>query len=261
MFRLIQLAAAGFVKGSEQFEDPERTTVLAQSRSVIDDVAVLRMRSRIVEHYQLKNSKRVSLGSGKDSLMPDFKNQLTLSKAAGWKPKLILVVSSISLKTSLVTKARRKLSIRFFPYRPKLQELIRVCPDLREALIELSPFDRTNAPSEKLLTLATYVLGHWSASSNRVSVKQLMMRLDKDASAFARPRHGSRHFPEDVKRLLDRIEGFEFSIKKGFFVWKYRERDSGIFPSHCWTSRYKQLLAQIRIKKPILFTDLEGMLS
>jgi hypothetical protein len=261
MFRLIQLAGAGFVRGSEQFQDPEGTTVLAQTLSVIDDVAVLKLKSRVVEHYQLKNSNRVSIGEGKGYVMPDFKNQLILSKAAGWKPKLVLVVSHTALKTSLVAKAGRKLSIQFFPYKPKLQELIRACPDLREALVKLSPFDPTNAPSEKLLTLAIYVLGHWSASPNKVTVKQLMMRLDKDASAFARPHRGSKQLPQDIKRLLGCVEGFNFSIKKGFLVWSYRERDSGIFPSHCWTPRYKQLLAQIRLRKPILFTDLEGLLS
>jgi hypothetical protein len=261
MFRLIQLAGAGFEKSSEQFRDPEGTTVLAQTLSVIDDVAVLRQKSRIVEHYQLKNSNRVSIGKGKDSVMPDFKNQRLLSKAAGWKPKLVLVVSHNSLKISLAAKAGRKLSIQFFPYKPQLQELIYACPNLRKALVKLSPFDPTNAPSEKLLTLATYVLGHWAASSNKVTLNQLMTRLDKDASAFARPRRGSRQLPQDIKYLLGRVEGFRFSIKKGFLVWSYRERDSGIFPSHCWTSRYKQLLAQIRLRKPMFFTDLEGLLS
>jgi hypothetical protein len=261
MFRLIQLAGAGFVRGSEQFQDPERTTVLAQTLSVIDDVAVLKLKSRVVEHYQLKNSSKVSVGEGKGSVMPDFRNQLILSKAAGWKPKLVLVVSSSSLKNRLVLKAGRKLSVQFFPYKAKLQELIRACPDLREALAKLSPFDSPNASSEKLLTLATYVLGHWAASPNKVTVKQMMMRLDKDASAFARPRRGSKPLPKDITRLLGRVEGFTFSINKGFFVWSYRNRDSGIFPSHCWTPRYNQLLTQIRFRKPNSFTDLEGLLS
>jgi hypothetical protein len=262
VFRLSQLAAGCFRGRNGRFADQLKVRVRTQTFAIVDDLSVVYVRSSTVDHYQLKDVKQLSWGSGKTSIAKDFANQLRLSRNAGWKARVILVVSSPQLRARLQAKRPNgAVLVEYFPAASGMDLMIRACPAFRRALVALSPFHLSNAETEKLVSLAKFILGHWVDASKGLHLRKLVKRLNQETGTYCRPIRGSRPLPKRVRKILSAIPHLSCRMSKGFLFWRYGKGDSGRFPHHCWTGEFKNLMQHIAERQPRRFEELENRLQ
>jgi len=261
VFKLVEELSFCYRNGSTRYKNVRRAIVRAQVFAMIDDVAVEVRKPRIAEHYQLKNARQVSWGSGRNSLAEAFLQQKRLCNKVKVKSRLYLVVPNQALRTRLQNSASSGLSkcatVAVFPF-GSIPLLVQMHKPLRKALIKLSPFRKASVENDKLLSLAKFVCGHWFAANNKLSINDLAMAMEKEAGAFCRPMKGTRPMPSDIDKLLSRIPRFKWKLHKGFLFWSYGKTDSGRYPHHCWTREFDRLLARIQQHRPDSFEAIEG---
>jgi hypothetical protein len=243
------------------FDNVRGAIVRAQMFAIIDDLSVQVKKPRMIEHYQLKNVAQLRWASGSPSIEEDFIRQKQLCNRAKVKSRLSLVVPSRALRNKLQKTARLKVArcatVIFFPYE-HVSLLVQSNQEFRNALIRLSPFTLATAENDKLLSLATFICGHWFTADNEISIEGLAGAMESDAGAFSRPMRGNRPMPSDVSRFLSEVPRFKWTLSKGFLFWKYGNTDSGRYPHHCWTSEFARLLRRIRQIQPKTFEAIEG---
>jgi hypothetical protein len=194
----------------------------------------------------------------------DFLRQKRLCRKTRVRSKLYLVVPTSQLKSKLQqtqnSKAAKCAIVIVFPYK-NVPLLVQSHEAFRNALIRLSPFSKREAENDKLLTLATFLCGHWlTGVNNKVSVADIARAMESEAAAFCRPLKGNKKIPPDIARMLSAIPGFTWEMRKGFLSWRYGATDSGRYPHHCWTSAFARLLKNLRKCQPKSFDAIESEL-
>jgi hypothetical protein len=248
---------------SGKFRDPKKIHVHNQVYAFVDDVAVEFQASRTIEHYQLKNAVSVSWDAGSPSIKDDFNMQRKLCSHRGLTNRLYLVVPTDALRKKLDQKrVSAKVSCDralHFPYLG-FDLLVQSYKPFRNALLQISPFRSADVQTDKLLTLATYLLGTWISAPHVLAIGRLASQLEKKPFAFARPMGGNLPIPADVKGIFKRIQGFQFRVQKGFLFWSCGSADNGIYPYHTRTSQFRNLMKRIRKSRPRKFEQIEEQL-
>jgi hypothetical protein len=260
VFRLAQEFARCYASETAKFTNVRRAIIRAQVFAIVDDVAVETRNPPAIEHYQLKNVGQLTWKSVRN----DFLHQRRLCRKARIKSRLYLVVPTKKLQSKLESaqkgQSTRCALVVVFP-NENVSVLVQTHQGFRNALIKLSPFSKHDVESEKLLTLAKFLCGHWvTAANNKVSIADLARAMQTEAGAFCRPAKGNKKIPSDVARILAAVPGFTWKMRKGFFFWTYGTTDSGRYPHHCWSPEFTQLIERFRKQKPISFDAVEGEL-
>jgi hypothetical protein len=249
--------------GSGKFRDSSKTTLHSQAYAFVDDLVVELKKRRVVEHYQLKNASSVSWGSGDGSIKEDFLCQAKLCDEEGLKSRLYLVVSNKSQQKNLDKKRKEKNvecnGVLYFPYATP-NELLLTYKPFRRALVRISPFGLSDAESDKLSALATFLVGIWASAPNKISLEELAKQLEGKPMLYMRPMGQPRRFPADVAKILRRIPGFIFRVRKGYLFWNWGQADNGIYPFHTGTKAFQNLTKRIRKSRPKTFEALEEQL-
>jgi hypothetical protein len=262
-YKLAEHLAHSYASGSGRFRDRTRTEIHSQVFAFVDDVVVEHKKTRIVEHYQLKNAKSVSWKSGSPSISDAFKKQRDLCAYKGLKGHLYLVVPTNALRRNLDKKRiSYKVScdgVLQFPFN-KFDVLVQSYRPFREALITVTPFSLPHIETDKLVTLARLILAIWISAPNRLTVKKLAIHLRSTQCAFVRPMTPFLPMPVGVERILGRIPGFRFKLQKGFLFWSCGSVNNGVYPHNATTRQFRNLMNRIKKSRPRTFGDIEEQL-
>ncbi len=244
----------------------EGATILFTSQilAFVDDLIIDRQDDAPRCHYQLKNAKTLSWGTGLRSIADDFQKQYTLNQQVSRPCELALVVSDSTLQAELTTSIPTVLTefsqVLFFPYHPNLIQVVEADTSFWEAIAYLSAFD--DPEPDKIECVATVLLGAWvSSSKSSVSAIDILHKAQQATPCFIRSfRHDLQLDPE-VEKILDRIQNFTYNLTKGFLHWQFRGGlTEGTLPYSIETEKFERFQDLIKRQRPTTFEELESFL-
>ncbi len=233
-----------------------------QLLTFVDDL-IIDIPSEPLQHYQLKNSRRVEWKAGPHPIQDDFANQQLLNQSfLARDSQLYLVVSdpnTSSQLSSCIPPAIAPFSqVLHFPYLP-IVDLLAQIADFRDAVVYLSAFEK---PQPDKLEYAAYaLLGAWLDSSGIVSGQQLLLKAQKQTPQYIRSFEFDLALDPEVEKILSQIEDFKYNLAKGFLHWEYADGlQSGTPPYSIDTDNFHRLQERIKILRPTTFEELEILL-
>ncbi len=238
--------------------------LMSQVLAFVDDLIIDYQSEAPLQHYQLKNAKTLSWGTGLRSIADDFHKQHQLNQRISRACELILVVSNQTLQVELgaaMPSILRPFSgVLHFPYYPNLFQVIEASPDFRAAIAYLSAFD--DPEPDKVETVATVLLGAWVSSSREgVSVREILYKARQLNSSYIRSFSQDLQLDPEVEKILDRIKDFTYNLTKGFLHWQYRDGlTEGTLPYSIETEQFRRFQDLIKRQRPLTFEELESFL-
>lgn len=250
-------------------QEVEDIKIFSQIIAFVDDLIIDSGIGSDLQHFQLKESKNLSWGSdsSKVKLAFDFRQQFELNmKALNRSSKMSVVVSSEDVANKLAedmpVHIQSYSSVVVFPYRKTIDELLRIDTNLKEAIAYLTAFD--NPTQDKIECVAKILIGAWiSSDTSQTTVRSILQTAQKCQPSFIRSLKSDDLFtlePEFIL-ILQSINGFTYSISKGFFHWQYSIGGmDGSYPYSLESEEFKKLQKRILQIKPTTFDDLENFL-
>jgi hypothetical protein len=259
LLKIGEAAQSAFAKDGF-FAEGRNVTFQGQAPCFVDDLVIFERRSKTANHFQVKDVATLTWGQGAKSIASDFRQQLKLGKNRKLNTNLFLVVSRKSLASSLATKIPKglgkKSSVVYFPA-GSLAVLSKFPPMRKGLLALLGP----NPSEDHLVSVGRMLMGVWADAGKAVTLKKLFQQLHQSKAPLLRPLVPVTKLDPLLISVFNRIRGFEFSVEKGFFVWKYGNADSGCFPEHCGSDRFCAFAQRMMTQKPRTFRKLEGELG
>jgi hypothetical protein len=261
-FALLKIGEAARSAFAEDgfFAEGRNVTFQGQAPCFVDDLVIFERRSKTANHFQLKDVATLTWGKGARSIASDFRQQLKLGKNRKLNTHLFLVVSRKSLAGSLATNIpkdlARKSSVVYFPA-GSLADLLKFPPMRKGLLALLGP----NPSEDHLVSVGRMLMGVWADAGKAVTLKKLFEQLHQSKAPLLRPLVPVTKLDPLLISVFNRIQDFEFSVEKGFLVWKYGNTDSGCFPEHCGSDRFRAFAQRMMTQKPRTFRKLEGELG
>lgn len=236
----------------------------SQILAFIDDLAIEFAGSNIFEHYQLKNSKNVSWGTGLKSIADDFQKQQELNLALSKNSNLYLVISDRTscdaLTQNIPNNIKPYSQVIYFPPEPNLIKIVAQDPDIREAIEYLSAFEKP-AP-DKIECVVTVLLGAWLCSDKSgVSVAEILNKARESTPSYIRSFSQESQLDPEVENILNKIDNFSYNLSKGFLHWSYGGGlEEGTLAYSIDTDRFRQFQELIKKNNPTSFEQLETFL-
>lgn len=236
----------------------------SQVLAFVDDLIIDSQDRLLLCHYQLKNSSNVHWESGFRSLEYDFQKQYNLNQAMSRDSQLHLVVADQALQAKLdktLPAAIRTFSqTLYFPYAPKLTNVIAKQPEFQSAIKYLCAFE--NPEPDKIECVATVLLGAWVASDKSgISIMEVLRNAQNTQPSYIRSFIQEWSLEPKVTVILDQITGFDYNLSKGFLHWEYQGGlDQGTLPYSIETEKFKRFERLIQQNRPTSFDELEVFL-
>lgn len=247
------------------FEDRIDILLSSQVPCFVDDLIIDNPRKKHRENYQLKNCKELSW-NGKHPLCDDFENQNRLNQLQEIKSsKIILVVPNDSLRKTLVDNKPKMLDdfseVDLFSYNDGgLAAVIDSNPDF---LIAIQKLCKSERPSKDMVeAVANILLGAWvSGAKNRKSLAEVVLTAKNLSPSMIRSWGPVAEIRPQVKKILNKIDGFHHAEQRGFLHWNYLNGlEVGCLPYDCNDPKFTKFQDVIERQQPTTFDDLEGML-
>ncbi len=115
--------------------------------------------------------------------------------------------------------------------------------------------------ADKLVSLVSHFVGAWAMTNRQnVPLDQILQMVRSRGMAFLRP---GLHPPLDptVAGILDAIPGFGYQIVNGYLAWHFSNTDQGYIPHVLGSAEFRNIEAEILLKHPATFTDIETIIS
>lgn len=259
LLKIGEAARFAFAKDGS-FAEERNVTFQGQAPCFVDDLVIFERRPRSANHFQLKDVATLSWGKGANSIASDFRQQLKLGNNRKLNTNLFLVVSRKSLASSLANDMPKdigkKSSVIYFP--AGTLAFLSKFPPMRNGLAALLGPD---ASEDHLVSVGRMMMGVWADAGKVVTLKKLIEQLHESKAPLLRPLVPITQLDPRLISVLDRIPNFEYSVEKGFFVWKHGNTDSGCFPEHCGSDRFSAFAQRMMTRMPRTFSKLEGELG
>lgn len=225
----------------------------------VDDLVVSKS-AAAVECYQLKDAQSLAWGDGtQKTLLFDSYHEKKLMEKATMPFELSLVVSSDAVATKMrQTKPDliANTTVLHFP----AEDLFSLIEN-NHISAELQNIGKwRNAKADQLTGLARCILGRWSDADGQLKTSQLVVGAVKEFLRCAQSDQAAREqLRPAVKRILDAIPQFDYTIERGFFHYDCFNT-SQTLNFDCFSKRFDHLQDLIEAQKPENFDDLEPML-
>lgn len=232
--------------------------IQAQCFGFVDDLLIEHQHNK--EHFQLKNSKNVSWGTGLKSISEDFCMQKKLNDCRDIKStKLNLVCSDNTNFNKLVSSMPHTIKnfsqVIFFPNVDSLSHLRRAFPDFNDNLTAIC----VNDSPDKLEALSIAILGLW-VNCQDYELNEMVDKLKQLKFSFLKTTADG--LDVEFIEILERIDRFRYSISNGFFCWDYHcNLEEGIIPYPIESSEFEAIQQRITTQNPSTFEELEEFLT
>ena len=261
-FAVYQLACLSY----DVIESNKEIQISSQILAFVDDLIIDFRDSKLLQHYQLKNSPNVKWGSMLKSISDDFKKQYFLNKDSFCDSKITLIVSDeelrLKLDNTLPEEIRAFSQVLYFPYQYTLTQVIQQYAAFYQAIEYISAFEKPDL--DKVECVATVLLGAWVSSEKfNVPVINILRKAQEIIPSYIR----SFRFREDLKldteveEILSLIQDFTYKLTKGFLHWQFQNGlVEGTFQYSIDTERFSRFEKLIKKYRPTTFEDLEEFL-
>jgi len=243
-------------------DDKQAIEILAQAEAFVDDLLIKYRKYNSQHHFQLKTSPTVSWGDGLRSISDDFYKQKLLNDRIGIdNTRLALVCSSEDkvalLKTKIPNNIANFSDIIFFPEVKTMNHLLLIHDEFKSLISHIC----FSTDIDKLESLATIILGHWSNKKTTLSsVNELLSTLENTFPNYLARSNITINLLPEVERIFSTIMGFSYKIENGYFSWHYRDIDSGTIPYSVDSNEFIAFQQAVASKHPKQFDELEGVL-
>jgi hypothetical protein len=250
-------------------QEVEDIMILSQILAFVDDLIIDHGLGSDLQHFQIKESKSLSWGTdiSKIKIAFDFRQQFELNtKALNRSSKMSVVVSSEDVAKKLVEGMPAEIqaysSVVFFAYRKTIDELLGVDSKLKESISYLTAFE--DPTQDKIECVAKILIGAWASSdTSQTTVLGVLQTAQRCQPSFIRSLKPDNLFALDLEviLILQSINGFVYSISRGFFHWQYPIGGmEGSYPYSLDSEEFQRLQNRILKIKPTIFDDLENLL-
>lgn len=237
-----------------------------QAEAFVDDLQVTQPDAQEHHYYQCKNVASLSWGQGCGSVAGDFEAQARVSSYMGQGQfTTCLVVPDPGLRHLLTQTMPSTITshseVQVFPYADgSLNRMVLEHPSIRDVLEKLAPSD---AASDDVLVHILLVLG---AAITKMSGAGDMLALLGHAQAVSPGmirlmpwQMDGFALDPDFRAVLDRIEGLEYAVSRGFFHWKALG-SSGMYPADCRSEEFSRFVRRVIRVSPRDFDAFEEQL-
>lgn len=250
-------------------QEIEDIDIFSQIVAFVDDLIIDRGVGLDLQHFQIKESQSLSWGTDNSDVKIafDFRMQFQLNTNALNRSSIMsVVVSSEDVAKKLIAKMPMDIqaysSVIFFPYQKTINELLTVNNQLREAISYLTAFE--NPTQDKIECVATVLIGAWvSSDTSQTTVCGVLEKAQNCQPSFIRSFKSDDSFALEPKviSILQSINGFTYSISRGFFHWEYPVLGmDGTYPFSLESEEFQKLQNLILQISPTTFEDLENLL-
>ncbi len=263
-FTLFQIADLA----CEFFETEETVIFSAQILAFLDDLVITLPQRKEVRNHQIKDIEDLSWGKAElRNLADDFEKQHRLNLELEYCiSKCFIVVSRVNvhqkLENAIPENIKSFTQVSHFPAAKSVAELLTSSPSLRERLAFLSAFDEEKPDRDKLETIASVLLGAWvSSEQTHVSLHELLVKTRAASPSYIRSL--AKDIPLDplVKKILDNIPDFTYSLTKGFLKWNFLNGlQKGTLPYSQDDQRFERFQSLLKRDQPTDFDKLEVFL-
>jgi hypothetical protein len=261
LFQIAELAC-------EFFETDETVIFSSQILTFLDDLVITLPQRKEVRNHQIKDIEDLSWGKAElRNLADDFEKQHRLNLELEYSTSTcFMVVSRINvhqkLKNAIPESIKSFTQVSHFPSAKSVMELLSNSPRLRERLAFLSAFDEEEPDRDKLETIASVLLGAWvSSEQTQASLHELLVKTREASPSYIRSL--AKDIPLDplVKKILDNIPDFTYSLTKGFLKWNYLDGlQKGTLPYSQDDQRFESFQRLLKRDQPTDFDKLEVFL-
>jgi len=211
------------VLSKDVLENEKQIVLASQIMAFVDDLIINDIQENIYQHYQLKNTASLTWGSGLRSIADDFAKQYNLNQTVSKQSEMTLVVSNFQLRDRLANQIPQQIAefskVDYFYFASSLPKVLQEEQEFSQAVAYLCAFD--NPEPDKIECVASVILGAWlSSDKSNVSIREILEKSRQSQPSYIRY-FGSQDVQIDpeVKKILDQIQGFTYSISKGFLQW------------------------------------------
>ncbi len=242
-------------------DETKRLNISTQTLDFVDDLIIEDRFASSRRQYQLKNTDNVAWGAGKNKICDDFRYQKRVNKHIGIEhTRLALVVPNQSkakaLRKHQPTDINGFSRVEHFGFAETLSATLQVEPKLYESLADLC----VKPEPSKIDRLGSLIMGEWVARLGApCTIEEIWEGVKRHQPNYLAYATQTELKPE-VNKLLVQIPGFTFRLEKGFFVWQYRECDSGELNYPIDSEDFKEFQLQILAREPRDFEDMEDLL-
>jgi hypothetical protein len=243
-------------------ENEKEIFFASQIMAFVDDLIINDIQENIYQHYQLKNTARLRWGSGLRSIADDFAKQYNLNQAVSKQSEITLVVSNSQLRDRLANQIPQQIAefskVDYFYFAPSLPKVLQEEQEFSQAVAYLCAFD--NPEPDKIECVASVILGAWlSSDKSNVSLRGILEKSRQSQPSYIRY-FGSQDVQIDpeVKKILAKIQGFTYSISKGFLQWQFANGlEEGTLPYSIETENFRRFQERVKQNQPMTFDELE----
>ncbi|MEQ8997294.1 MAG: hypothetical protein RID53_12430 [Coleofasciculus sp. B1-GNL1-01] len=250
------------VLSKDVLENDKEIFFASQIMAFVDDLIINDIQENIYQHYQLKNTASLRWGSGLRSIADDFVKQYNLNQTISKQSEMTLVVSNFQLRDRLANQIPQQIAefskVDYFYFAPSLPKVLQEEQEFSQAVAYLCAFD--NPEPDKIECVASVILGAWlSSDKSNVSLREILEKSRQSQPSYIRY-FGSQDVQIDpeVKKILAKIQGFTYSISKGFLQWQFANGlEEGTLPYSIETENFRRFQERVKQNKPMTFDELE----
>jgi hypothetical protein len=241
-----------------------KISLYSQVLSFVDDLIIFYEKENKLHHHQLKNSSKVTWGSGPKSISDDFKKQEELNRSLLKASEMTLVVADKSLKEHLTSACPAEIrsfsQAAYFPHAKSLMQVIADTPDFYEAIHYLCASE-TPEP-DKIDCVAKVLLGAWVADDKcNASVLNVLTKAQNASPSFIRSFEDTPSLDPEVADILSKIADFSYNLAKGFLHWQFGNNiDQGTIQYRIGHPAFNRFQERIKTSKPKTFEEFEILL-
>jgi hypothetical protein len=245
-------------------EDGKKISFYSQVLSFVDDLIIFYEAENRLHHHQLKNSPKISWGSGQKSISDDFKKQEELNRSLSISSQMTLVVASEPLKERLTASCPEEIKsftqTAYFPHAKSLMQVVAEVPEFYEAIRYLCASE-TPEP-DKIDCVAKVLLGAWVADDKcNASVLDVLIKAQNASPSFIRSFEDTPLLDPEVADILSKIADFSYNLAKGFLHWQFGNNiDQGTIQYRIGHPDFNRFQERVKASNPKTFEELEILL-
>ena len=235
-----------------------------QAEGFADDVRIASAAS--IAYFQLKNAQSVQWSAAPHPIETDFDYQARLSAHLGeTSVSTTLVVPSITLSESLrlniPNKIRAHTKVEHFPWTETANRLVLECAELREQLTQIvnvdDPTDDVLVGAFGMILIAC--LNYPGGADARELLAHCSKLYPNQLRLANMDEAWEQHLKSDFTAILDKIPGFSYGAKRGFFYWS-ASGTSGVFGSSVLSEEFNLFQRDVVQRNPKTLDDFEEVL-
>ncbi len=241
----------------------ENTFFSSQVFSFIDDLVIESAHEHRCKFFQIKDVQNLNWTTGNHPIQDDFEMQQNICVQNRQEAELFMVVSRKDVYDDLIDNIQEKINsftkVIHFGTAGSINSLIRTNNEFKDELVQMCAI--SNPSSDTLDALGTIVLGAWDATDKaKVSIADLLNKCYNENPNYIKG--FENRVSENLKRVLESINGFTFTVEHGYLVWRYLNSDKGILQYAIGTKGFVQWENDVaNLGANVTFEILEPFLS